>query len=116
MQYLSKANHGTRTRHTGAFLALPLLAALGGCAAGPSTSQVILPDAAPIESTEAYEQAVLALENGHWEMANGLLLTALENDPSLAQDKSFMRKLAESAKEMGIDDFHSEVYGLGVAQ
>jgi hypothetical protein len=56
-------------------------------------------------------KADAAIRHDQWEEANLFLLTALDKDPALSRHADFMKKLADTSKRLGIDDFPQWVNG-----
>jgi hypothetical protein len=64
-----------------------------------------------LSASSAQARADEAIRREQWEQANLFLLTALEKDPSLSRQADFMKKLVDTTKRLGIDDFPQWVNG-----
>lgn len=92
-------------------VSLLLLMLVCSCASYPVTSKIIIADPPVLSASAAQAKADEAIRREQWEEANLLLLTALEKDPTLSRQADFMKKLVDTTKRLGIDDFPQWVNG-----
>lgn len=86
-------------------VSLLLLMLVTSCTTYPATSRIIIADPPKLSASSAQAKADEAIRREQWEEANLFLLTALDKDPSLSRQADFMKKLVDTTKRLGIDDF-----------